>query len=125
MFILHNRHIRLDETLILFLFEEIELYADRCGFTLPHLHPTPEVLNHLKTHLVQWMKDNPDFKDALKQHLRLDYKLREKCQSVQSRQIISLTKATRLGGFLFTLLIFSRDLSKQRTSCLLLFNFVL
>ena len=63
-------------------FEDIQEYADRAGFILPHLHKQPR--NHIKSEIVQWMKDNEDFKQALKQHLRLDYQLREKCQSVQS-----------------------------------------
>lgn len=65
-------------------FEEIDHYATRCGFTLPHIHPTPEPLKPCKVQLVQWLKDNPKFKRALKEHLRFDYQLRDKCVSVQS-----------------------------------------
>ena len=63
-------------------FEDIREYGDRCGVIIPHLHYLPR--NNLKAEIVQWMKDNPHFKHQLKQHLRFDYQLREKCQSVQS-----------------------------------------
>lgn len=65
-------------------FEEIELYADRCGFNLPHLHFTPHLLRLCKAELIEWLKENSDFKNALKHHLRFDYQLYNSCQSVQS-----------------------------------------
>ena len=65
-------------------FEEIKQYADRCGFRLPHLNPTPGPLAQCKADCVLWMSNNLEFKQALKQHLRLDYQLRAKCVSVQS-----------------------------------------
>ena len=73
-------------------FEEIELYADRCGFILPHLHSTPSLLKSCKDELIQWLKYHKDFTQALKQHLRLDYQLRAKCQSVQSLPANLFTK---------------------------------
>jgi len=65
-------------------FEEIQLYTDRCGFNLPHLHPTPGPLTHCKHELIYWLRDNERFKESLKHHLRLDYELRNRCVSVQS-----------------------------------------
>ena len=73
-------------------FESIKEYADRCGFTLPHLHSTPGRLTLLKQELIYWMKDNPHFKHQLKHHLHLDYQLREKCVSVQSLPANLFTK---------------------------------
>ena len=73
-------------------FEDIQQYADRCGFHLPHLHPTPGPLTQCKDELIYWLKDNPDFKKALKLHLRFDYQLRAKCQSVQSLPANLFTK---------------------------------
>ena len=73
-------------------FEDIQQYADRCGFHLPHLHPTPGPLTQCKDESIYWLKDNPDFKNALKHHLRLDYQLRAKCQSVQSLPANLFTK---------------------------------
>ena len=63
-------------------FEDIQQYADRCQFNLPHLHNMKRA--YIKSQLIQWLKDNPTFKHQLKHHLRLDYQLRDRCQSVQS-----------------------------------------
>ena len=71
-------------------FEDINEYAARCGIAIPHEHRTPR--NNLKAEIVQWMKDNPHFKHQLKHHLHLDYKLREKCQPVQSLPANLFTK---------------------------------
>jgi hypothetical protein len=65
-------------------FEDINEYADRCQFSLPHLNHAPFMLSKCKADAIQWMKDNEVFKHQLKHHLRFDYKLREKCVSVQS-----------------------------------------
>jgi hypothetical protein len=65
-------------------FEDINEYADRCGFKLPHLHQTPPLLKQCRADCVLWMSNNLEYKQALKHHLRFDYKLREKCVSVQS-----------------------------------------
>lgn len=72
----HNTH--------LVRFEHLHLWAERCGITLPHLHSPSDRTRQIKLELIQWLKENPDWREMLIRHLQPDYQLRANCVSVQS-----------------------------------------
>ena len=75
---------KIKSTTHLIRFEALQDYAFQMNLSIPHLHETARTYREYKTQLVQWLKENEDFKEGLKQALKIDYELRAQCQSVQS-----------------------------------------
>ena len=65
-------------------FEQIDVYADRCSLSIPHLHPTDVNILPIQRELVDWMRNNSSWVNALRESLFLDYQLYNNCLSVQS-----------------------------------------
>lgn len=64
-------------------FEEIDLYAKRCGKTLPHKNHDSELLSwcYEKTH--NWLETNNSWREMLVEFLQRDYTLRKSAMSVE------------------------------------------